>query len=305
MEFSAIDIIERTFRGLGAFFGAYGMKPHVSSVLLALEKVLTAEGASSLLLQVASFNRWYYRCGGRLVVPFRIVKGESLPVPSEARFALAPRGQEVPIASILLRGPARTGQMGFRADVYLRDGEISKIVFNRAPAHPWVFRRNSFQRFEILGIEIILDPANAKALDVVSIGTPGPFSGWLGDLNKKRQITNCSTPLGPGPRTRLLRFFDVDLPNDYVEATLQTEGFTVENCIVFGLSQMDCAVTPSESYYIVASIEGAGYLTFLREAPSGVYFVDNENHLPVKVASGLRTALEMVFEQGVDRWRSV
>jgi hypothetical protein len=191
-----------------------------------------------------------------------------------------------------------------RADVYIQEGELAKIVFDKPPIQNWMQLDRTPDEIDILAVELILDPTDEHALEILPRTGTTQLVGWLGRMNERSLIGNCGTPLPEILRSKLIRFYDVELPNDYLELTHQAEGCTVGSCTVLGLSQMISAVTPTESYYIVAWIENTGLLAFLRGAPPGVYYVDNEEHIPVKVSESLGDAIDKIIEYGPDVWRT-
>lgn len=117
--------------------------------------------------------------------------------------------------------------------------------------------------------------------------------GWLRDWAERYTLKELYEPLTATERDRRIAEIGVSLPEDYLEVTSQCEGFMVNDCGIFGLSQVYEVVLPDWNYYLLAEIDGEGAVGVRAHSTDGIlYYLDYEGASPARLEAPFHDVIE-------------
>jgi hypothetical protein len=91
-------------------------------------------------------------------------------------------------------------------------------------------------------------------------------------------------------RNQLRATIDATLPAESLDLVEDREGATINGWRIYDLAHIRKVVQPDRNYYLLAEKEGKGAIAVAEEDQSGeLYYLDNENDLPVKVGKSLQS----------------
>ncbi|MBF0474982.1 MAG: hypothetical protein HQK59_03960 [Deltaproteobacteria bacterium] len=213
---------------------------------------------------------------------------ESLSFPDKRSGAL--------LASVKLVHPAKTSKL--KAEVWLASGHIFSIVFDKSPQKFFTDLDLNAMDAEIVDVRVWFNPMQPWHTSEPLEDTK-TLSGWLSVLNQHERIKDTQRPLSEESRNVLIETIDSQLPADYLDAIKQTEGFTVDNCRVFGISEIRKVTLPAQDYYIIAEVERkAGFVLTVGERSSELSWLEYEDDRPQPQPRKLGCSLsEYLIEQ--------
>ncbi|MBF0526405.1 MAG: hypothetical protein HQK56_15075 [Deltaproteobacteria bacterium] len=259
---------------------------------------LPSDAGKLLLYQIDRINKIQRLSDGKEVNLYCIRHGraafdESLRFPDK-------KG-ELLLASAKLVHPGKRSKL--KAEVWVANGRIFSIVFDKVPQKFFAGLNLDTLNVEIVDVQVWFNPMQPRHTSEPLEDTQN-LSGWLSVLRQYKQLEDTRKPLSEEERNVLLTAIDAQLPTDYLDAIKQTEGFTVDNCKVLGLSEIRKVTLPEQNYYIIAEIEGqAGIALMQGEKGPDIYWLDYENDTvqPHKLGSSLREYLLKLCRSGTDK----
>ena len=233
------------------------------------------------LEQINYVRRW---ARGKEVSLYALKRGKQNFDPTD----LFPADQAVMLASAFFE--AERSEKQFRADFYLVQGRIFSMEFNESPRE---VRKTSLKVHEV---RMHSDPmAPVEEIESHPLEN-NRLEGWVAKWVEHHRAEKLRTPLPRDKRDGILGRMDGVLPTDYLELVGQTEGLTIDGCVVFGVSEIRSVVDPDRNYYMLADLEGQGALTVAREDPSGVIcFLSYEGDWPVEMGFSFREAVDQLM----------
>jgi hypothetical protein len=203
------------------------------------------------------------------------------------------RAAEIKFATIEFRIPQQTTR--WRADFHLVNGHFFSIDFTPTPK---AIRMRT--DFEIESAEILHDPmktrppVGSRQVELAELH----LRGWLRGWSERYTLKELYEPLPANERHQRIAEIGVTLPPDYLELTTQCEGLTVNDCGIFGLSQVYEVVLPEWNYYLLAEIDGKGAVGVRAHSTDGIlYFLDFGGDGPTRLEGSLHDVIERLINR--------
>lgn len=284
-------------------FGAFRPRQHEIRALLALAELLPANGGSILEQQISELNFWSRQCRNLMIWTWRIEGLKAVPLPDRLLFPLNDDETIHPLGAVTMRRRGANSGPSLRTEVYFVAGRIFELIFDKSPKAVFGTNKPEDADIEVVDATIVVDPTDPGAVSHELLDSPDQLTGWVRDWVEKWGATRLRKPVNDALRQRLISFYDVVLPQDYLELVSQLEGITIKTCSINGLSELDGFVTPSESYYALAMADPTGLFALVRGAPPGIYYIDFEGNEPIPVGDSLVSAVEIFLEHGNTLWQ--
>lgn len=186
------------------------------------------------------------------------------------------------------------GSVAYKARVYLVNGRVFSIEFNRDV-------RSVRKRRDIRVISVTLH-TNPMQL---SPRIPQPESialaqvqpkGWLAEWIEHYPIDIMLAAVSPEERKQALQHRGLqNLPEDYKELLEQCDGFAGGDYTVFGVSGMYEVSLGEDVYWVLAERGGGFLMAHEGDCEARVYFVHHEEAAPSQVFCTFRGALEYLL----------
>lgn len=163
---------------------------------------------------------------------------------------------ELLLATVAVKSPEFTKPL--RAEVWMSNGRVFSIIFNRAPN----------------GINGDVDVSEVKiCADPMELCTDAAVN-----LDK---------------RERLLEKINSKLPEEYLELVQNDVGSVINGWRIYGVSEMRKIVQSDCNYYLLAEKENRGAIGVVEENDGGqLYYLDYEDDVPLKIEGSLRSFIE-------------
>lgn len=199
---------------------------------------------------------------------------------------------ELKLATVRFRAPETRAE--WSAELYLAHGHLFSIVFS---ADPKAFEERGKERsgdILITGVELAADLMLETGGDVPRVAESGAtkLSGWLLEWEEKYDMHGLRAPLELAERERLRARINAALPEDYLELTGQCDGFTLENFLILGLSEIYPVVMPDADYFLLAQLKDSGALALKADAGPDIYYLPFDNGEVVPLGDSFRHAVE-------------
>jgi hypothetical protein len=233
--------IFRSILHLLLYGGTRTLRAYEVACIDAWKSNLSPQATAGLDRQMRHFNLIQRTPGGALVTLYDSTDPNGAAWDASDFFAL--RTSEVTAARVWLRCPTSQDESDIKADLVLHNGRLSSIEFNKQP-------RSLRIGFKVVRIKLFLDPMQPGILgeQISSFDIPGP----LGHVLRELKATDLRKPLPDCERRRLLRTIDALLPDDYLSFVQGTEGATIANWRINGLSEIRRLVQSDQNYYLLA-----------------------------------------------------
>lgn len=232
---------------------------------------LEGEGASLLQRQLDAINKIQRLAEGKEVNLYQMRFGRAA-FDEKLRFPIA--DDEALLATVSLLDQHTRSKL--KIEIWVVKGRLFSLVFNKSPKQFFAgLSLNSVQP-EISDVKVWFNPMRASDTPV---GAPTiVLTGWLEAWHAKGRVAGLCPPFPHARRSAFLDRIDAKLPPDYLELTEQTEGATLANCVVNGLSRIRTIVFAEANYIVLAEIETRGVLAVKdgsRDAE--LYLLDHES----------------------------
>jgi hypothetical protein len=291
------------YHHIGVLFGKYRANPLYTAILEAFHRALPVAAGEILTRQIELFNhysRWKSSVGSE--VAFSLYRGLGFKeINSEYKFKFnIPSGFPVGSARISARrvnsGPSA------RVDLYIFGGRCDGLDFDVSPKKIFGSYNPPLDNILISDVKILFDPMNPDPFPTFPSNDFSALPEWV-----RSRIANCpgastSTPLSTDLRDKLIDYYDLPFPDDYLELVSTAEYVSCPDSFeILGLSKIWMYMTRAYYMIVLADVFDAGAIALLRGAPPGVYFVDrNLDHIAMYMGNSLKTALYRVLDEGED-----
>jgi hypothetical protein len=270
--------------------GSTKLRPYESACLDAWRRELSPQAATMLAKQLRLYDFVQRQSADKATGFFCVGDLRCTKFPADVLFPLRTDGTLV--AQVVLRRAVSTQQESLRADVFVVDGRLQNITFNKRPRT--VFPRDTrSENIEATDVSVLVDPLEADPYTTDPLPGSSGLTGWLLDWAKRWELRDLRKSLPPDLQQRVLQSLDSKPPADYLELIAQTEGAQAGHCTVNGLSKVWSLVWPDDSFYILADIEGRGAVGVRQGDQDGVlYYLGNEEDEAEAAGSSLRAVIE-------------
>lgn len=290
MMLSKVDIF------IKRLFGSSKLRGYELICLEAWKKMLSKDALDILNMQIKAYDL-VQRLSNDKLVCFHYLKDSSYESWSDRMF-FPLRGEGKVVATMTLRA-AREGQRtSLKVDITFSRGRLFSIEFNRPPKTLFS-KREDPSNIEVTDVSVLINPMVAGVDVTEMIADAGNLTGWLRDWIREWKVQNLRKPLPVGRRENILGQLNARLPADYLDLISQTEGLHIENCVVYGLSEIrklvlpNSIVSPDMNLLVLADVEGHGSVGVKENGKdSVVYYLDNEDERPEAVGNSFRVAIE-------------
>ena len=289
---------------IGRMIGLYRPRALDLAILEALRRELPSAAGERLAAQIKRFNHYgHWRSRGGYEVTFEYCRGFGIRG-AEPENELAFNSPHVmPVASAKVSARGFVSGPSARVDLIVFGGEYSSLMFDLSPKRIFGSRNPSSAEIEISNIKISFDPMNPYPFPTSLSNEVDRLPAWI-----RSRVANCPgasicTPLAANLRNRLVDFYDLPFPDDYLELVSTAEYVGCPHSFeIFGLSKVWSYINPREYVVVLGEVFSEGYLSFLRNAAAGVYFIDHEwDHIPIHMGNSLEAALCRVLDEGQDK----
>jgi hypothetical protein len=242
-----------------------------SCLIKNLQQALSPESARTLQGQLDEIDHTRRVAGVREVLYYS-KKGR----PCSSRAFPANRA-ELKFARILFSVNGHPGT--WRAELHLVKGYFFSIDFTPSPKEIQNATIIQIKRMDVLhdpAIAVGPPPAlNTIPRDVVKLPT------WLEELEHKLEILNLFEPLSSNSKAELLEGINATLPKEYLELIEVTEGLSVGDVAILGLSQAYETVMSDWNYFLIAELASVGVLAVKEHGDDGeIFLLEYEGNPP-------------------------
>lgn len=201
------------------------------------------------------------------------------------KFRFPNETKELKFATVKLK--SAPGQV-LTAELYIVTGYFFSIVFNSDSNSV----KGKSGDIEVLETKIHQNPMLRLPTDPDHVHHEPVLSGWLEEWEHKYNIGEKKPALKQSDRERLLANISGSLPLDYLELTMQSDGFKIENCTIFGPSGIHGIVMPDGDYYVLAEVEKEGVIAVKSNGDGMQYFLDFDENPPETLGTSFQSAIE-------------
>jgi hypothetical protein len=252
------------------FGGTSKLRPYEIACVDVWKGTLPTEGVSILERQLKRFNLVQRVPGGRLVSLFDTKDRGFASWKSEDLFPMC--AEEVSVARVWLRSAVGRGRAEVKADVILRRGRLASIQFNKEP-------HSLESTAEFIKIRSLID-AMRRSETAASISA-GEVDEELRDFLGKTGAVDLRKPMSALVRKEFIETVDAKLPEDYVALMSATDGATIKNWRVYGLSQIRRIVQRTGNYYLLGEATDGRAIGVVQEGDDGkLYIISAEDDKP-------------------------
>jgi len=264
------------------YAGSGRLRPYERACVDAFRGLLSSGAAAILDCQLVRFDLIQRTPGGRLVALYERKAERYASWRSEDLFPL--RSEERVVARVWLRPTADINAPEIKADIVLRAGRLSSIEFTK---NPKPLKRGS----EVVKVRALTDVMRTEPpLEPASLGE---LPDDVRKLLRNWAPSGLHRPLSPLQRQELIESIDAKLPDEYMQLVAATEGVTISDWQIYGLSQIRKIVQPDANYYLLAEASDYGAIGVAQGSEdSGLYFIDNEGDQPKPVGRSLLAFLD-------------
>jgi hypothetical protein len=299
-----INILDTCFRiicyFIGRLFGGYRLKPYEKVILKAFSKELPEEAATIFQKQMALFNYIWHSFGRQDSIFLYLGLGFK-DLPDSVKLSYRNIG-EIPIFCAKIHNKARNDLPAGRVDLLIWNGMFKALYFNIRPKRILGRKYKSLNEFIISDIKLLFDPMDPDPFPTKKTNHIGSLPAWVQPLLKSSPVVEMLTPLSEDLRRKIVDYYELEFPPDYLELVSVTEYLDCDDFEIFGLSKIWIYVTPHEYILKLTEIKGHGALCLLRDREPGLYYIDNEDHIPVPVGGSLKEAMCKALNEGVKEW---
>jgi hypothetical protein len=301
MTVSVIDaLLKSVFYLLGRPLGGYRLKPFERSILQEMVSCLPSEASCRMNEQLVVLKCATHWFGGQSV-EFSIRRGLQLP-PTSVGFHFMPENV-FPLASARVAAIGVEGDRQVRVDLFVLRGFICALEFERKPRDVFRLRNPDRASLVISDVHVLFDPMDANPFPCEHTSSLEVLPVWIRSLLGSRECAALWGPLREEDRSRIVDYYDLVFPQDYLDFIATCEYLKCDELIeILGPSQAWVYVTPHEYVIKLADIIGYGALCLLRNREPGLYYIDNEDHIPIPVGNSFREAVEKALTDGVQDW---
>jgi hypothetical protein len=280
----------RSLFGRLLFGGTRELRPYETACLQAWKEKLSSEGAAVLSRQLSRFNLFQRSPDGRLVTFFDTKDKSCATWGSKDCFPL--RAEEISVARVWLRAPESPQQLEIKADVVLHRGRLSSIEFNKQPES---LRTGA----QVTKVKTLLDPMRQwEAGAPISLSEiPDGFQEQL----RRLRATDLRKPLSPAQREEIIQTIDSNLPGDYMELVVFTNGVSIKGWRIYGLAEIRRIVQPEGNFYLIAEATDGRALGVRQGASDAqLYIVSHEGEKPNATGQSLLANIERNLVENPD-----
>jgi hypothetical protein len=294
------SILKFIFHYIGKAMGFYRLKPFESAIMEKFVKDMPNPSAVILKAQMSKLNEFshWYRNQSIEISRFGLLGYRNLP-----KDILFPCTELIacPIASLKIRYGARFDYL--RVDLFINRGAISEILFEKYPKKLLGTRRPHLNAIVFSDINLLFDPMDPDPFPTKTTNDIGSLPEWVQTLLKSSPTVEMLTPLSDNLRQRIVDYYELEFPKDYLEFVSAVEYLDCEDFEIFGLSKIWIYITPDEYVLKLVEIKGHGALCLLRDREPGLYYIDNEDHIPVPIGNSLKETMCKALNEGVQEWK--
>lgn len=302
---SLFSRVERTlYHHIGRLFGRYKAKPLYIAILEAFGRALPDAAGDILAQQVKRFNhysRWRSRPGSQVLFSHhRGLYIKELDSKYKLRFNIR---QEVPVACARVSARGSGSGPSARVDLFLFGGQYECLKFDLSPKKIFGSHNPPSDDVLISDVRVLFDPMNPDPFPTSPSTDFAALPEWVRSRIAGYPGASMSSPLSADLRQRLIDYYDLPFPDDYLDLVSAAEYVHCPDCFeIFGLSKIWMYMTPREYVVVLGEVFGAGYICLLRNAPPGVYFIDhNLDHIPMQMGNSLKVALYRALDEGENK----
>jgi hypothetical protein len=190
-----------------------------------------------------------------------------------------------------------------RVDIYICGGRVYEIFLDKKPKSIFGTKNLHPEEVEIFDVNLLFDPMDPNPFPTTALEDSSGLTGWLKECASKYEVKNMESALPKDLQQKIITYYDLPFPKDYLEMVNQMEQFSIGNCKVFGLSRIWTYMTPKEYIHTLAEIEWDGVICLIRNIKPGLYYINNESHLAVPIGNSLHAAIEKVLNEGTKEWQ--
>lgn len=253
------------------------LRPLEKKILSAVEANLSSSLAQLFSAQIGEINYVQRRLAGQEVGLYvisagRVTRDQSLKFPMV--------GREWRLARVRL---AKNGA-NWIATVHMVDGHLSSIEYDSAPP-------GSDSDDVTASVELFEPPSRVPQ----SSGFVPTLPQWLQPYAKRFGVANLEPPLTPDDRSAIIKRFESELPEDYIEFIASCDGAQIGALSLAGLSDAYETRAVDAEYIVLGQMNGKGALAVRKPGPTTV-FMDYVDGSITETGNSLLAAIEHVMQ---------
>jgi hypothetical protein len=301
-------VIDRAIRTLdhhiGRLFGAYRLRAFDVVVLNAFAKALPGPAAKILMQQMKMFNhcpRWRSRAGSESTFGYyRGLGFEEIESAIRLKFDIS---HHMPVASARISARGVESGSSARVDLFAFGGEFESLKFDLSPKKIFGSYNPPLDDILISDVKVLFDPMNPDPFPTFPSNDFTGLPEWVRSRMLGYPAASICTPLPADLRDKLINYYDLPFPEDYLDLVSTAEYVYCPDCFeIYGLSKIPPFMSPRYYMFVLGEVFGAGILAVLRNAAPGVYFIDqNLDHIAMYMGNSLKVALDRALDEGEDK----
>lgn len=285
---------------IGRPFGGYQLKPYEKVILKAFHAALPDAAAALFQKQMALFNYIWHSFGRQESIFLHLGLGFK-DLPDSAKLSYR-KIAEIPVLCAKITLNKKTDLPVGRVDFIVSNGAFRILIFDKRPRKILGHSYRHLNEIMISDIKLLFDPMNPDPFPTKTTNDINRLPEWVRSLIKSSPIVEMLTPLFEDLRRKIIDYYDLEFPPDYLEFVSAVEYLNCDDFEILGLSKIWIYITPHEYVLKLAEIKGHGALCLLRGREPGLYYIDNEDHIPVPVGGSLKEAMCKAIDEGVQGW---
>ncbi|NMC44221.1 MAG: hypothetical protein GYA46_09920 [candidate division Zixibacteria bacterium] len=301
-------VIDRVIRTLdhhiGRLVGAYRLRALDVVVLNKFAKALPGPAAKILMQQMKMFNhcpRWRSRAGSESTFSYyRGLGFKDIEPALRLKFDIS---HHMPVASARISAQGAGSNTSARVDLFTFGGEFESLKFDLSPKKIFGSYNPPINQVLISDVKVLFDPMNPNPFPTSPSNDFAALPEWIQSRIAGCPETSVSTPLSADLRDKLINYYDLPFPDDYLDLVSAAEYVGCPDSFeIYGLSKIPPFMSPRYYMFVLGEVFGAGILAVLRNAAPGVYFVDqNLDHIAMHMGNSLKVALYRALDEGEDK----
>jgi len=262
--------------------------PVESKVLMALGENLSPQWREVSHNQLSQVNQVQRHGEGREVCCYAVRNGK-VSWDNKSLFEMISR--EAQIATIRVTH-ADSGR-NWSVAVVIVDGHLFSLEFDKKPDHSLELDELNVTSVEIDASSIQTNDADSESrIPTVQEG----LSGWVLEWHQFHRLDGLRSPQSPESITRTLKQLNSAFPPDYLSLIDQTDGCSVGDCAILGVSEVYQVVLPDANYTVLAQRPNVGALGVRVGSSEGaLYYLDYEGSSPQQITASFQNAVEQLL----------
>ncbi len=160
--------------------------------------------------------------------------------------------KEALLARVVVGG---SGKNRLSVELWMANGRLFSLLFNKPPK--LFFNTVDLRGIQANILDVLVFPEVLSANSIPGeIFNGANLFGWVQNLFEAGKLKPYRQALNKVEREKLLQAMNAGFPAEYLDLVKQMEGGEFGACSIHGLREVRKLVLPTESYYLLAEVQG-------------------------------------------------